>query len=58
MVDRKVYGVLMDFDLSSWTSSLASDYTKTSQQRIGTPLYMAHRLLGGVDAIHLYRHDC
>ena len=57
MVNGKVYGVLVDFDLSSWTSSLSSDCAKASQQRVGTPPYMAHGLLKGVDAIHLYRHD-
>ena len=55
--DGKVYGVLTDFDLSSWTVHLAQDYTKTSQQRTGTPPYMACGLLKGTDASHLYRHD-
>ena len=52
-----VYGVLTDYDLSSWTASLRTDYTKTSQQRTGTPPYMAHELLTGASDIHLYRHD-
>ena len=52
-----VYGVLTDYDLSSWTASLKTDYTKTSQQRTGTPPYMAHELLTGTSDIHLYRHD-
>ena len=56
-IDGKVYGVLTDFDLSSWTASLTSDYTKTSQQRTGTPPYMAYGLLNGIDGLHLYRHD-
>ena len=56
-IDGKVYGVLTDFDLSSWTASLTSDYTSTSQQRTGTPPYMAHGLLKGTDSLHLYRHD-
>jgi hypothetical protein len=56
-INGKVYGVLVDFDLSSWTASLKGDYTKTSQQRTGTPPYMAHGLLDGTDALHLYRHD-
>ena len=53
----KVYGVLTDYDLSSWAASLKTDYTKTSQQRTGTPPYMAHELLTGMSDIHLYRHD-
>ena len=52
-----VYGVLTDYDLSSWVASLRTDYTKTSQQRTGTPPYMAHELLTGTNDIHLYRHD-
>jgi len=54
---HKVYGVLTDYDLSSWASSLKTDYTKTSQQRTGTPPYMAHELLAGASDTHLYRHD-
>ncbi|KAF9789753.1 hypothetical protein BJ322DRAFT_1105614 [Thelephora terrestris] len=54
---RKVYGVLTDYDLSSWTVRLKNDYTKTSQQRTGTPPYMAQELLDGTSATHLYRHD-
>jgi serine/threonine protein kinase len=54
---RKVYGVLTDYDLSSWTVCLKNDYTKTSQQRTGTPPYMAQELLVGTSATHLYRHD-
>ena len=34
--EGKVYGVLTDFDLSSWTADLTSTYAKTSQQRAGT----------------------
>ena len=55
--ERRVYGVLTDYDLSSWTEDLKNDYTKTSQQRTGTPPYMAHELLNGKSATHLYRHD-
>jgi len=55
--EKKVCGVLTDYDLSSWTKSLNPDYTKTSQQRTGTPPYMAHELLKGTSPIHLYRHD-
>ena len=54
---EKVYGVLTDYDLSSWTADLATDYTRTSQQRTGTPPYMAHELLKGTSGTHLYRHD-
>jgi len=57
IVNNKVYGVLTDYDLASWTESLTSDYTKTSQQRTGTPPFMAFGLLDGTDALHLYRHD-
>ena len=54
---KNVCGVLTDYDISSWTGPLISDYTKTSQQRTGTPPFMAHGLLDGTDALHLYRHD-
>jgi len=54
---KKVHGVLTDYDLSSWTNSLNPDYTKTSQQRTGTPPYMAQDLLQGTSPLHLYRHD-
>jgi len=53
----KVYGVLTDYDLSSWAASLKTDYTKTAQQRTGTPPYMAQELLKGTSDTHLYRHD-
>lgn len=55
--EGKVYGVLTDYDLSSWTASLKAGDTKTSQQQIGTPPYMAQELLKGTSTIHLYRHD-
>ena len=55
--ERKVYGVLMDFDLSSWTAALNGEYKITSQQRTGTPPYMAQELLKGTSPKHLYRHD-
>ena len=57
VTEEKVYGVLTDYDLSSWTASLTLDYTKTSQQRTGTPPFMARGLLDGTDNLHLYRHD-
>ena len=56
-LEGKVYGVLTDFDLSSWTRTLTKDCAKTSQQRTGTPPYMAHGLLNGTDPLHMYRHD-
>ena len=52
-----MYGVLVDYDLASWKDSLAKDYKRTSEQRTGTPPFMAHRLLDGTDPLHLYRHD-
>ena len=57
VIEKKVYGVLTDFDLSSWTKDMKEDYSKTSQQRTGTPPFMAYELLGGSDIIHLHRHD-
>jgi len=57
VVEEKVYGVLTDFDLSSWTKDMNEDYSKTSQQRTGTPPFMAYGLLRGSDLLHLYRHD-
>ena len=55
--ERKVYGVLTDYDLSSWRKDLQNHYTRTSQQRTGTPPYMAQELLKGTSTTHLYRHD-
>ena len=54
---NKVYGVLTDYDLSSWTAKMNSNYVKTSQHRTGTPPYMAQELLKGTSSVHLYRHD-
>ena len=56
-LEQKVRGVLTDYDLSSWKKDLEGDYTKTSQQRTGTPPYMAFELLQGTSTTHLYRHD-
>lgn len=53
----EIYGVLTDYDLSSWTAALVNGYTKTSQQRTGTPPYMAQELLLGTCDTHMYRHD-
>jgi len=55
--EQKVYGVLTDYDLSSWKKHLQHDYTSTSRQRTGTPPYMAQELLKGSSPTHLYRHD-
>ena len=55
--EQQVYGVLTDYDLSSWKKDLNDNYTRTSQQRTGTPPYMAYELLKGTSTIHLYRHD-
>ena len=55
--EPKVYGVLTDYDLSSWKEVLKGDYTRTSQQRTGTPPYMAGELLEPRCTSHLYRHD-
>ena len=55
--ERKVYGVLTDYDLSSLADTMNPDYTRTSQQRTGTPPYMAYELLLESSPIHLYRHD-
>ena len=54
---KQAYGVLTDYDLSSWTKDMKEDCKRTSQQRTGTPLYMAQELLRGTSPIHLYRHD-
>jgi len=56
-MERRVYGVLTDYDLSSFTATMNPDYKKTSQQRTGTPPYMAHELLIESSPLHLYRHD-
>ena len=55
--EPKVYGVLTDYDLSSLKEDLEGDYTRTSQQRTGTPPYMAGELLQPECTSHLYRHD-
>ena len=48
--EQQVYGVLTDYDLSSWKKDL-------NDQRTGTPPYMAYELLKGTSTTHLYRHD-
>jgi len=57
LIKGKVYGVLTDYDLSSWKKELETGYARTSQQRTGTPPYMAQELLKGANTTHLYRHD-
>ena len=57
VVEEKVYGVLADFGLSSWTKDMNEDYSKMSQQRTGTPPFMTYELLDGSDGLHLYRHN-
>ena len=55
--ERKVHGVLTDYDLSSWKEDLKNDCMGTSPQRMGTSMYMAQELLNGTSSTHLYRHD-
>ena len=55
--EQKVYGVLVDYDLSSWKKDLEDNPSGTLQQRTGTPPYMAHELLLETGTTHLYRHD-
>ena len=55
--ERKVYGVLMDYDLSSWTKDLEANCTGASQRPTGIPPYIAGDLLDGTSTTHLYRHD-
>ena len=55
-VERKVYGPLTDYDLSSCAASLTTEYTKASQQRTGTPPYMTPVLLRGTCDTRLYRY--
>ena len=57
LLGKQVYGVLTDYDLSSYTNALKGGYTRTSRQRTGTPPYMACELLMGQNTPHLYRHD-
>ena len=57
-VVKKVYGVLTDFDISSWTEDL-KDSTKMSPHLIkGTIPFMAYELLSNrADILPMYRHD-
>ena len=56
VTEKKVYGVLADFDLASWNKDLGK---KTSQQMMGTAPFMANELLRSDESglLHLYRHD-
>ena len=54
--EQEVYGVLTDYDLSSWKEDLKGDYTRTSQ-RTGTPPYMTGELLQPRCTNHLYRRN-
>jgi len=58
VVSEQVYGVLADFDISSWTKDL-KDYAKMSPHMIkGTIPFMAYELLSKrTDILHMYRHD-
>ena len=55
--EQKIYGVLTDYDLSSWKEDLKNGCTGASQRLTGTPPYMAQELLQGTSDTHLYRHD-
>ena len=54
---KKVHGVLTDYNLSSWTTGINPDYTKILQQQTRTLPYMALELLKGTSPLHLYRHN-
>jgi len=56
VTEKKVYGVLTDFDLASWKKDLGK---KIWRQKMGTVPFMAHELLESEesDPRHLYRHD-
>jgi serine/threonine protein kinase len=58
IINGKVHGVLTDFDLSSWKSSLTSDYTQEPRSKGPEPLHIwLTGCSNGTDALHLYRHD-
>ena len=56
-LEQKVYGVLIDFDISSWKEDLENCSNGTSQQHMGSLPYMAYELLTGMSTTRLYRHD-
>ena len=55
--ERKVHGVLTDYDLSSFVETVKPDYTKTSQQRTRTPPHMALGLLRETSPLQPHRQD-
>ena len=59
IIEGKVYGVLTDFDLSSWTAGGHTRDARAPPQLIGTATYMACDLLyeNGFKTTRLYRHD-
>ena len=57
LTDGKIYGVLMDYDLSAWRTPPTSNHAPTPKVRWGTTLYMAHELLEDSFVPHLYRHE-
>ena len=54
---KKVYRVLTNYDLLSWTAQLKKDSTGSSQYWTGTPPFMVLDLFDGLSPTHLYRHD-
>ena len=56
-MERGVYGVPTDYDLSLLTATTNSRCKRTSQQRTGALPYMVHELLIETGPLHLYRHD-
>ncbi|KAE9382310.1 hypothetical protein BT96DRAFT_755069, partial [Gymnopus androsaceus JB14] len=54
-IDSKVYGVLNDFDLSSYVDRLNNG--PSSNHRTGTKPFMAIDLLNKLKKSHMYRHD-
>lgn len=56
---EQTYGVLNDFDLSSWTTSSTEDVVASGlrRARTGTWPFMAADLLKDPPPPHLYRHD-
>ena len=57
LMDGKIYGVLMDYDISAWRTPPTSNGAPTPKSRCGTLLFMSHELLADADEPHLYRHE-
>ncbi|KAJ3511830.1 hypothetical protein NMY22_g15526 [Coprinellus aureogranulatus] len=55
LVDEKVYGVVVDWDLAKLEGE--NDDTSAAHHRTGTPPFMAIDLLDGMPWGHLYRYD-